>query len=126
MWIYEQSTGILRHNGVVIATGYSGMGADKNQPADESVKNMGPLPEGLYTVGAVMAEGPGGTGKYVLPLTPDATDVMFGRGGFYMHGDSISHPGFASEGCIVMPYAARIAVATSPDKRLQVVAAYAA
>lgn len=122
MWIYQQSTGKLSLNGVLVGTGYSGMGADKNQPADESIKNLGPLPEGFYTIGSVMAHGPGATGAYVLPLAPDASDVMFGRSGFYMHGDSISHPGFASEGCIVMSYAVRIAVATSLDKRLQVIA----
>jgi hypothetical protein len=41
-----------------------------------------------------------------MPLTPlpDAGgtfDWLHGRGSFFIHGDSIAHPGFGSDGCIV-------------------------
>jgi hypothetical protein len=58
-----------------------------------------------------------------MPLDPDPNNNMYGRDGFMIHGDSISNPGAASEGCIIMPHFARIAIANSTDKSLQVIAA---
>jgi type VI secretion system (T6SS) effector TldE1-like protein len=124
MWKYEQSTGrLFDDGGALVATGYSGFGADKNQPADESVANLGPIPAGQYSIGApesVNVSGP--HGPYVLRLMPASTNNMFGRDGFLIHGDSVEHPGTASHGCIIMPRAIREAIAQSDDHELNVVA----
>lgn len=120
MWTYSQSSGWLTSPaGVSIAQGYSGSGADKNQPEDQEIKDMGPIPEGRYTIGE--PEDTDDHGPYVLRLYPSQLNRMFGRDGFLMHGDSIHEPGTASHGCIVMPHDARVEVWESGDRNLQVI-----
>jgi hypothetical protein len=107
MWTYIQSTGdMLDGNGNVLATGYSGKGPDKNNPAMESVRGLGPIPVGIYN----MELPPVDTethGPCVIWLTPDPSNDMLGRSGFGIHGDSFTHMGQASEGCIILPRFAR-------------------
>lgn len=120
MWTYEQATGRVVKEGVgILATGYSGSTTGKNDPSQESVKNVGPIPRGRYTIGA-----PRDTkthGPYVLPLTPDLGNELWGREGFLIHGDNLEFPGTASEGCIVLPRFARERLWESNDHDLQVV-----
>lgn len=102
-----------------LAVGYSGGGSGKNNPALEAIPDLGPIPRGRYTIGDPFdseAHGP-----FAIPLTPDPTNDMHGRSGFLMHGDSVQHPGTASEGCIIMPHYARQRVFESDDKILEVV-----
>jgi hypothetical protein len=47
---------------------------------------------------------------------------MFGRSEFLCHGDSIEHPGDASEGCIIQLRDVRRQMWESPDHTLEVVA----
>jgi hypothetical protein len=120
MWTYEQTTGNLESAaGTVIATGYSGSPAGKNDPSKQNIPDVGPIPQGEYSIGAPFDADD--TGPYSMDLTPAATNVMFGRSGFRMHGDSIAHPGTASEGCIIMPRTAREQVWASGDHTLTVV-----
>jgi hypothetical protein len=119
MWTYEQRTGNLTHDGTFLAAGYSGAGSGKNNPALQNVRDVGPVPQGAYTIGAPIDTEE--HGPYVLPLTPAASNDMFGRAGFLMHGDSLEHPGAASEGCIVLSRAARTDVWNSGDRELTVV-----
>lgn len=99
MWTYQQSTGRLCYEGKLVTVGYAGRGLGKNNPAAQEMHGIGPLPVGKYRIGVPVD----GThlGPYALPLTPDPSNEMFGRGDFYIHDDSIAHPGEASEGCIV-------------------------
>jgi hypothetical protein len=125
MWTYVQSTGdLFDPNGQRMWTGYSGFAPDgKNNPAAQDEANIGPIPRGTYTIGApecVETDGP--HGPFVLPLTPDPSNEMFGRSGFLCHGDSIEHAGSASHGCIIMPLAIRTQIASSNDDQLVVVA----
>lgn len=118
-WTYEQSTGQLSHDSGPFAIGYSGAGDGKNNPDAQDQHNVGPIPRGNYTIGApcdTMTHGP-----YVLRLTPYAANNMCGRAGFLIHGDSVVHPGTASEGCIIMPRAIREKVWDSGDRDLIVV-----
>ena len=120
MWIYEQSTGWLSRDGVRLAQGYSGAGEGKNNPAKQSVHDVGPIPEGRYTIGSpvdTVTHGP-----YVLQLVPNEWNIMFDRSGFLMHGDSVVEPGTASKGCIIQPRSAREAVWNSGDHVLEVIA----
>ena len=119
MWTFEQVTGFLFYDGTKVAAGYSGHGAGVDNPTMENVADVGPLPCGFYTIGPAYTDPE--KGPLVMRLAPDAANQMFGRGGFLIHGDSISHPGCASEGCIIMGPAVRQQIAQSPDRRLQVV-----
>ena len=120
MWTFKQSTGqMFSPGGMAIGTGYSGSGEWKNDPEDQTVKNKGPIPEGFYEIGP-----PCNTdthGPFVMSLTPDPTNQMFDRSGFLIHGDSLEHPGEASEGCIILARTLREAVWSSGDTRLQVI-----
>lgn len=120
MWTYEQASGHLyAPGGELVATGYSGNGPGKNNPAWQDHHDVGPIPCGDYTIGAPV-EGTG-HGPYVLPLAPYATNDMWGRSGFLMHGDSILSPGTASRGCVILARADRVRVWTSGDRHLRVV-----
>ena len=122
MWTYRQSTGqLIDALGEVIGSGYSGaFGPGKNNPAMQNVPDVGPIPQGLWIIGAPYTDPH--KGPMVMTLTPDETTDTFARSGFLMHGDSIDAPGHASEGCIIMPHDVRVAVSLSPDKLLNVTA----
>ena len=118
MWRFCQSTGELSQDGTLIATGYSGYGDGRDNPADQDTANVGPIPAGSYLIGPVFdseAHGP-----VVMRLTPQPGTNIFGRSGFLIHGDSIFSPGTASHGCIVVPRLARLAIANSHDVNLVV------
>lgn len=119
-WTYEVFTGALCNTaGDAVGWGYSGSSEYKNDPTAEPLHDLGPIPEGTYTIGApveTVTHGP-----YVLPLTPDPGNEMYGRNGFLIHGDSVVSPGMASKGCIVLAHSVRLLVGQSADKVLQVV-----
>lgn len=117
MWLYRIKSGELLQDGSHVGSGYSGQPECKNDPNMCSVRDAGPIPPGLYTIGE-----PTDTkthGPFVLPLTPDESNEMFGRSGFLIHGDSVSKPGTASHGCIIMPRAVREAIHASGDGELE-------
>lgn len=118
--IYEQARGRWTTPEGIIGMGYSGNGQWKNDPAAQTVVGHGPLPRGGYTIGPQHNDPK--LGPCVMALTPDAANEMFGRSAFFVHGDSIAHPGDGSDGCIVMPPAFREnTIAISSDRRLVVV-----
>jgi hypothetical protein len=119
-WVYSQSTGSLSHEGEVITTGYSGLGSDLNNPDAQSHPFTGPIPQGDYTIGAAVADG-GHMGPFVLPLTPSAANNMFGRAGFYIHGDSEPATQSASNGSIVLARQWRTMISQSADNNLHVI-----
>lgn len=119
MWYYDQSSGALSRNGKVVGTGYSGLPPSRNKPQDEAIKGQGPIPAGLWHIGSVENDHPN-IGPVVMALTPVGHNAH-GRSAFFMHGDSVSHPGYASHGCIIMLRAVREAVAASGDHDLTVV-----
>jgi hypothetical protein len=129
-WTFEISTGKLYDpNGICVASGYSGGNQGKNpegidNPADEPLKDIGPLPEGLYTLGEPVPQSH--LGAFAVPLVPDPSNEMFGRADFYCHGDSVANPGCASKGCVIVPRQVREAMWKSNDHQLRVVASIAA
>jgi non-ribosomal peptide synthetase component E (peptide arylation enzyme) len=61
-------------------------------------------------------------GPYVLPLAPWPNNNMFGRNGFYIHGDTAARNQTASNGCIVLDRQYRLMIAQSGDNVLTVTA----
>jgi hypothetical protein len=120
MWVFEQSTGKIYHNGQIAGFGYSGAPEAKNDPSRQAEPNVGPIPRSYYAIGHPIDTKT--HGPMVLPLDPLIPDELLGRSGFLIHGDSIVAPGTASEGCIIMPRAVREAIVKSNDHLLKVVA----
>jgi hypothetical protein len=87
-------------------TGYAGRRKGRNNPTLEMVRNEGPLPRGLYAV--LRPRSHPRLGPLVMPLEPAGGQPMFGRSGFFIHGDSAD--GDASRGCIVLSRNHRAAI----------------
>jgi hypothetical protein len=118
MWTYSQSTGTLYLDGVEVGSGYSGAGPGVNNPEMQAVANVGPIPEGTYTIGSAFTHSH--TGPISMRLEPAGTNEMHGRSGFLVHGDNATHT--ASEGCIILPRPVREQIAASKDRQLEVTA----
>ncbi|MDR6492915.1 hypothetical protein J2797_002810 [Paraburkholderia terricola] len=118
-WTYQQSTGKLTFNGELVERGYSGAATGKNNPAMQTVPNIGPIPRGTYRISE--PHNSPHTGSYTLGLMPAAGTNTFGRTAFRMHGDSLRRPGTASEGCIIMGVQTRHRVWASGDRQLEVI-----
>jgi len=118
MWRYRQSTGLLYRDYEYVATGYSGLGAGKNNPKMQDQKGVGPIPEGDWSIDGVYDSAK--TGPFTIILVPLSGTDTFNRGGFRIHGDSKSNPGQASHGCIILPRIIRSAIWASNDHLLKV------
>lgn len=117
-WTYEQSTGRLSHNGELKGSGYSGSLTNKNNPDREHVRGMGPLPRGTYHIGGYTRS----KGPFTITLIQRSGE-SYGRSAFRIHGEKRAPaiPGFASEGCIIMPLPVRMLVLNSNDHVLEIV-----
>ena len=62
-------------------------------------------------------------GPLVMPLLPCEGTETYGRGGFFVHGDSIEFAGLeeASHGCLIFSRQVRLLISLSIDRDLQVV-----
>lgn len=125
MWIYSQSDGRLyAPDGTHAATCYSGGGGGShpeavNNHSMQDQKGIGPLPTGFYTFGDVVDHSQ--LGPCAITLIPDSRNTMYGRGGFYIHGDNQAMNHSASDGCIIAPRNVRDEIVSSGDKQLAVV-----
>jgi hypothetical protein len=117
-WQFNQLTGRMTRNGQLIDVGYSGKGHGRNNPRFENRKNVGPIPRGRYKIGPQYHHP--SKGPVTMTLTPIGHTAL-GRTHFLIHGDSIRHPGNASEGCIVLSRTIRQAIAITGDTDLEVV-----
>lgn len=119
MWTFVQDTGELLRDNLHIDMGYSGKGSGKNNPDAQTVPDMGPIPCGDWEICGPPYETTH-HGPYVLRLEPQNV-ITFGRSGFLIHGDSLEHPGEASEGCIILPRGTRNRIWQSGDTMLEVI-----
>ena len=122
-WTYAQDSGkILDSTGKLLATGYSGNGMGLNNPALEDIHNIGPIPCGEYHMQSPLDTAR--HGPYAIALVPTSSTDTHGRSDFMIHGDEIAHVGqhLASEGCIILAHADRVAIWESGDHDLEVVA----
>lgn len=121
MWTYRQTSGQLLRDDQPVGFGYSGHLEGRNNPKFQNVHNVGPIPQGLWTISGPPVDTET-HGPFVLHLNPNSGTEVFERSGFLMHGDSVEHPGLASEGCIIMSRAIREQVWNSQDNQLTVTA----
>lgn len=120
-WKWVQSSGELWHGDLEpVATGYSGSPEGKNDPSKQSVHNVGPIPQGLWTI-VGPPQNTESHGPFVLHLYPNQGTETFGRDGFLIHGDSVSKPGTASEGCVILARNVRERIWNSGDRDFEVV-----
>lgn len=121
-WTFSQSTGLVANpEGIAIGRGYAGKGPGMDNPAMQDVRDVGPLPQGWYTMNAPV-DHPESVGAFAIPLLPDPENEMDGRSDFYIHGDNPEGNHSASDGCIVLPYTIRQEIVDSGNNRLEVVA----
>jgi RHS repeat-associated protein len=118
--VYSQSTGSLTctHDATgqqyLSCNGYAGNGPGLKNPNAQNQKNVGPLPQGKYTVGAPNNR----RGPFTRPLTQDPSNNMFDRSGFLIHGDNAAQNHSASTGCIVVPRDCRSGILTGETLRV--------
>lgn len=124
MWRYHQKTGDLGHVNddgaeTVVGSGYSGRGEGLNNPAKQDVPGVGPIPRGLWSIGAPYHSP--NVGPYTMALRPEPDTVTFGRDAFRIHGDNYHQDQSASSGCIILPRPLRERIHESDDNTLEVV-----
>ncbi len=117
---YSQSTGNLTCTDDIFGyeylscNGYAGGSLGFNNPDFQWWRNLGPLPQGDYTVG-----GPNNShGPFTRPLTPSPNNNMFGRNRFFIHGDNEDRNNTGSKGCIVFPRNCRERIPTGETLRV--------
>ncbi|EQC44170.1 RHS repeat-associated core domain-containing protein [Bacteriovorax sp. Seq25_V] len=129
-WIYVQSTGELYRvdeSGARIPGttffGYSGAPGYVNQSNAQNLRDLGPIPQGQYTIGSQRNNRTNrGTDLLnSLRLTPSANTDTFGRAGFIIHGSNNPNQQDASEGCPIFGPNARNTIGNSNDNILRVV-----
>lgn len=129
-WEFAQNTGRLTHiddkTGArkFIAFGYAGNVKGFNNSKLQHVGNVGPLPQGHYTINLNPQTRITVSGSRVtdaLVLTPDKNNEMFDRSGFLIHGRTASWDFGASNGCAIFDYNIREKIWKSGDAQLDVV-----
>lgn len=111
MWTFSQTTGVITHNEIAIGRGYSGRGEGVRNPAMQNVPMVGPCPQGIYTIGNAATDPH--LGPVAMRLQPAANNQMFGRSGFFIHGDNANLNHTASEGCIILERNIRTGIAAA-------------
>ena len=113
MWTYHSDTGKLEHNGWAAGFGYSGNGQGLNNPALESVPEVGPIPRGKWTMSRFFSDPV--KGPIVCHLIPAASTDTFGRSGFMIHGDNSKETHSGSHGCVILSCSQRAMIRMSGD-----------
>lgn len=96
---------------------YSGRGGALNNPDQERFSQVGPIPVGVYVLGAPMDHKR--LGPLAIPLTRTTQDP-YGRSGFYVHGDNSRADNSASSGCIIATREVRHRLVSLGIRRLTV------
>lgn len=121
--IYDAGKGLawLREGDKVrrVGRGYSGQPPFVNDTGAERLRARGPIPRGSYRVHRPFDHVR--LGPLVMFLEPLNSEQMFGRSGFFIHGDNSFGNNSASHGCIILPRAARDEIAKAAPITLTVV-----
>ena len=121
--VYSQTSGRISVVGpdanIPIGRGYSGQPPYVNQPGAQALVARGPIPRGIYRL-----VGPCDTirlGPVVYYLDPSPDNNMYGRSGFFIHGDNAFGNQTASHGCIILHRKVREKIADVSKLMLEVV-----
>ena len=118
-WTYHQANGELWYEDKLVSYGYSGLGAKENNPGMQHVRGAGPIPQGVYQIGAPI-DPPDRSGPLAMPLTHISGET-FGRSGFFVQ-DASAWPSYAaSEQGVTLLRAARVKMNASRPATLTVV-----
>ena len=125
---YNQATGQLicidndTYRQTVNEQCYSGAPGAVNDPSQQNVPNVGPIPRGDYNIETGV--GNRGTGPQSLPLTPTSKNKQFPStrdpGSFLIHGDNSQGNQSASQGCIICTRSTRNTINNAGGGSLQV------
>ena len=103
MFVYHQDSGRFVHRSGqgsrLLATGYAGAPGFVNDPSSDHLSKRGPIPKGYYRLRVVKHP------RFAFPAIfcePSDANQMFGRSGFYIHGDNRHGNRTASTGCIIL------------------------
>lgn len=119
MITYRQIDGLQTLDGKLVGIGYSGHGAGLNNPAMESVPDVGPIPRGMWRI-VRWDDHHADKGPIVAVLEPVGHSAH-GRTGFLIHGDNAEMNHTASHGCIIDSHDIRIALRASGETQLEVI-----
>lgn len=97
-----------------VGPAYSGAPGFVNDPTATALVAQGPIPVGLWSIGAPYHDHE--TGLFTLSLTPLPSTDTFGRSEFKLHGadaaKDVDGAQASSRGCIVAPHPERVVAAT--------------
>jgi hypothetical protein len=127
-WTYEISSGKMYSDaGELLDIGYSGQPPHVNDFSAVGEVGIGPIPAGSWEIKG--PEDSPKTGPYTLTLVPNeatmAHVISLNRDpvSFRIHGERAQPPpGYASDGCIILPRAIREQIWNSGDHELDTVA----
>lgn len=115
---YHQTSGAIYLDDGLIGSGYSGFGPGMNNPASESIPNVGPIPKGMWHI-VKWDDFHGSKGPIVAVLQPMGHDAH-GRSAFLIHGDNNSANHTASHGCVIASRPIRTQLRASKQTELEV------
>lgn len=115
VWRYTIATGVMDNGLGQTFFGYAGKGMWMNDPGSIREKNLGPLPVGSYAIGSPRLHPR--LGPLAFRLDPIPGTEMYGRSGFFIHGDNARGDHSASSGCIILNRMARSVIASSLPHR---------
>lgn len=131
--VYSQKEGTLMDmEDRLVGQGYSGAPGHVNDPDSQGKKDLGVIPEGTWTIGAVTesSKDTRGKGENLIKLEPDEdTKARLGRmkpprdpDTFYIHaGKHDPNDRTASQGCIIMDWNERRAIRELQGAKIRVV-----
>lgn len=114
--VYDQKIGVLWLRDEAdpkkvtrLGKGYAGHPPFVNDPAAQALVSRGPIPRGKYRVGRPFRHNR--LGPAASFLEPFSDNEMFGRSGFFIHGDNSFGDQSASHGCIILKRSVREEIA---------------
>ena len=117
MWTFSYK-GVFWHDDGPKSGAYSGHGPGLNNAAYQEYVGVGPIPVGQWKIGTFFDHPH--LGPCVAHLTPVGETDVYGRSGFFIHGDNAEQDHSASDGCIVVGRVVRQAIRDSKDTNLTV------
>jgi hypothetical protein len=128
-WEYSQTSGKLTHVDdatgarTPVGRGYSGVGAGLNNPSKVDVRDVGPIPQGWWTIGPPFAGAQGNPEFHLIPDSDRVIPPSRDPTSSYIHADNAVQNFTASKGCAVLGRTPdiRMRIKRSHDRRLEVV-----